>query len=253
MAGDVLMSYFEGTLHVQRKQVANQSEGLVTVADLDAERVIVDHLRRNRPDDRILAEESDAEEIGLGDRVWVIDPLDGTNNFTCGIPHFAVSIALWVAGEARVGVVFQPTTSDWFVAVRGEGAWWNGKPARVSPHTRLDEIILGVGFYYDRGAMMEATLLSIGELFRTDILGIRRMGAASLDLAYVGVGRFGGFFEYVLAPWDFAAGSLFVSEAGGMVTDCQGGVLDLKRSGIIASNSALHRPIQQIVSKNWST
>src|SRR5262249_2850138 len=162
----------------------------------------------------------------------VVDPLDGTNNFAHRIPHCAVSIAYHRSGQPVCGVIYNPFRDDWHVAVRGKGATHYGRRAEVSDHTRLNEVLVGVGFYYDRGAMMEATLAAIGDLKRRQVHGTRRFGTASLDLCMVGLGQFGAYFEYELSPWDFAAGRLFVEEAGGRVTTARGAPLPLARSSV---------------------
>jgi myo-inositol-1(or 4)-monophosphatase len=143
--------------------------------------------------------------------------------------------------------VLNPARGDLFTAVAGEGAHYNGKRASVSPAGQLSEVLVGVGFYYDRGAMMEATLAAVGDLFRRQIHGIRRMGTAALDLCQVGVGWYGGFFEYQLSPWDFAAGRLFVEEAGGRVTTGRGDALPLSKISVCASNGKLHEAMLEIV------
>src|SRR5690606_5223379 len=177
----------------------------------------------------------------------IVDPLDGTNNFAHRIPHFAVSIAYYHNGSPVCGVVYNPLRDDWFTAVRGEGAWYNGQPARVSDERRLDQALVGVGFYYDRGAMMEATLAAIRDLFRCQIHGIRRFGTASLDLCQVGMGMFGAYFEFQLSPWDFAAGRLFVEQAGGRVTTCLGDALPLQKTTLLASNRLLHDAVLRVI------
>jgi myo-inositol-1(or 4)-monophosphatase len=140
-----------------------------------------------------------------------------------------------------------PVRDDWYIAQRGKGAFHNGEQVRVASNRRLDEVLIGFGYYYDRGAMMEATLNAVGDLLRRDIHGVRRMGAATLDLAYVGLGSFGAFFEYELAPWDFAAGRLFVEEAGGNVTTCRGEPVPIAPTSILASNGWLHDAVLELV------
>lgn len=216
-AGAIIIRSFHNGIAARHKGVAD----LVTDADVEAERAIVEAIHREYPGHEILAEEAhpgnaDAEHL------WVVDPIDGTNNFAHKIPHFAVSIAYCRAGRVECGVVFNPLRDDWFVAERGAGASWNGESARVGDFARLDEAIVGVGFPYDRGALMEATLGATGDLIRAGVHGIRRFGTASLDLCMVGMGHFGAYFEYRLSPWDFAAGRLFVEEAGGRVSTCRG-------------------------------
>ena len=149
-----------------------------------------------------------------------------------------------------VGVVHNPLRDDWYTAVAGQGAWHNSEAIRVGQQHGLDQSVIGVGFFYDRGAMMEATLAAIKDCFHAQIHGIRRLGTASLDLCYVAAGNFAGFFEFELAPWDFAAGRLIVTEAGGRVTDCQGGELQLHKSSVLATNTHLHEALLAVTRKH---
>ena len=213
VAGQIVARYFRDGVVMRTKESFN----LVSDADVDAERAIVDVISRAFPGHAILAEEELAHQEAA-EHLWVVDPLDGTNNFAHKIPQFAVSIAYCHRGEPKCGVIYNPIREEWHTAVRGEGAFLNGRRVQVMQADRLDLALVGVGFYYDRGAMMEATLAAIRDFFRAQIHGIRRFGAASLDLCSVAQGMFGAYFEYELAPWDFAAGSLFVEEAGGKVT-----------------------------------
>ena len=215
------------------------SVDLVSDADVNAERAIAHVIRRHFPDHQILGEEENSGSIDA-EHLWVVDPLDGTTNFAHGIPHFAVSIAYYRNGEAQTGVVFNPIRNDWYTAIKGTGAQHNDRPMHVNQHQSLTEAIIGTGFYYDRGAIMEATLASIGRLFKQQIHGIRRFGTASLDLAMVASGQFTAFFEYQLSPWDFAAGRLLIEEAGGRITTCSGDALPLRKTSVLASNGKLH-------------
>jgi myo-inositol-1(or 4)-monophosphatase len=224
-----------------------KSEGLVTAADVEAESAIVELIRSNYPDHSFLAEEAYSETI-TAEHLWVIDPLDGTNNFAHGIPHFAVSVAYYKNGEAIYGIVIDVARGHVYECGRGLGAWADGKQVHVNQHESLAQTMVGVGFYYDRGEMMQATLESVGLLFAENIHGIRRFGTAALDLIHVGLGRFGAFFEYTLSPWDFAAGRLFVQEAGGTVTTCSGEDLPLDRCSVLATNRRLHPAMLEIVS-----
>ncbi len=158
-------------------------------------------------------------------------------------------MAYYEKGVPKIGVVINPINSDCFIAGQGRGAWFGNQRATVNNHPSLSDTIVGVGFYYDRGKMMRCTLAAIGDLFEQNIQGIRRMGTAALDLIYVGLGRFGAYFEYELSPWDFAAAKLFVEEAGGIVTDCLGQPLTLAKSSILASNGLLHPSALEIVKK----
>jgi len=240
--GAVVNRYFREGVAVRRKSASE----LVSDADVDSEQAIVEVIRKAFPDHAVLAEEAHHEHAGA-EHLWVVDPLDGTNNFAHRIAHFAISIAYYRSGRPECGVVYDPARDDWFVAARGQGAFRNGQRARVAASRRLDEILVGVGFYYDRGAMMRATLAAIGDLFGQGIHGIRRFGTAALDLCMVGVGAFGAFFEYELSPWDFAAGRLFVEEAGGRVTTCGGGELPLASSTLLASNGHVHEAMLAVV------
>ena len=201
------------------------------------------------PTHAILGEEQWSGSIDA-DHLWIVDPLDGTNNFAHRIPHFAVSIAYYRAGVPQCAVVVNPVRGDWYWAERGRGAWANARQMSVSPATRLDECMVGCGFYYDRGAMMEATLAAIGDFFRAQIHGIRRFGTAALDLCQVADGMYGAYFEYQLAPWDFAAGRLILEEAGGRLTDGRGAPLPLEKTSVLASNGSLHDVALAIVAKH---
>lgn len=243
--GEVLSKYFRQSFDVRTKQACD----LVTTADVEAEHAIADVIRTAFPDDAILGEESYSSDVSA-ERLWVVDPLDGTTNFAHGIPHFAVSIGYYEAVEAVCGVVLNPARDDVYHAVRGEGAFGNGERLVVADHQSLGESLVGVGFYYDRGAMMRATLDSIAGLFEQQIHGIRRFGTASLDLAQVASGLFGAFFEYELSPWDFAAGRLLVEEAGGRITTCRDEPLPLAKTSVLASNGILHDSVRSIVELN---
>ncbi|MBX6312683.1 MAG: inositol monophosphatase [Isosphaeraceae bacterium] len=240
--GAVVARYFREGIAMRSKDIAN----LVSDADIEAEHAIVAAIQRRFPDHEILGEEVHRGNTGA-EHLWIVDPLDGTNNFAHKVPHIAVSVAYYRAGVPECGVIFNPVREEWHTAVRGRGAFFNGQRVQVAEHTRLDEVLVGVGFYYERGAVMEATLAAIGALKRRHIHGIRRFGTASLDLCMVGLGQFGAYFEYTLSPWDFAAGRLFVEEAGGRVTTCQGEPLPLVRSSILASNGLLHEAMLEIV------
>lgn len=242
IGGEIVARYFRDGVEIRSKESYN----LVSDADLESERAIVAAIRERHPDHAILGEELHDADVSA-EHLWIVDPLDGTNNFAHGIAHFAVSIAYFRDGEPYCGVVYNPVRGDWFTAVRGEGAYHNANKLAVSPRTGLDEVLVGVGFYYDRGAMMEATLAAMRELFGRQIHGIRRFGTASLDLAQVAAGRFGAYFEYELSVWDFAAGRLLVEEAGGRVSTCRGHLLPMGKTSVLASNSHLHGEVLGIV------
>jgi len=250
IGGDVLMRYFHQGVEIRSKVAdSGKTYDLVSDADLDSEKAIGRFLRDRYPDHELLGEEDLAGDIDA-EHLWVIDPLDGTNNFAHRIPQFAVSIAYYRRGAPIAGVVFNPASDQLFSATFGGGAFCNGEPIHVSPVKSLREALIGCGFYYDRGEMMRRTLNAIEEFFGREIHGIRRFGGAALDLCHVATGQFGGFFEYQLAPWDFAAGGLIVAEAGGRVTDARGEPLSLQTTSLVASNGQLHEVISEITSRH---
>jgi myo-inositol-1(or 4)-monophosphatase len=240
--GEVIARTFQKGIAIRSKAISD----LVTDTDLESEQTIARVIRETFPDHAVLGEETFRDDASA-EHLWIVDPLDGTTNFAHGIPHFAVSIAYYYQGEAVCGVIYNPITKDWYTAEKGEGAFANGQPVRVADSTALNQVLIGVGFYYDRGSMMEATLTAIRDLFRQQIHGVRRFGTASLDLAQVGMGRYAAFFEYQLSPWDFAAGRLFVEEAGGRATTCAGKALPLAKTSVLASNGILHEAVLGIV------
>lgn len=234
-AGERLRDLFRADLPVEMKGRRDP----VTAADRAVERMIVERLARERPDDSVVTEEELSAERGDGERRWVIDPLDGTNNFAHGIPHFCVSIALLDRAGALAGGVYDPMRDELFLAARGEGAARDGAPIRVAATASLRDALLATGFAYDRNETAENNVAPFSRLI-LEINDIRRMGSAALDLCYVACGRYDGFWEYHLKPWDTAAGALLVAEAGGRVTD---GCGNPHRPGdplVVATNGAIH-------------
>lgn len=234
---------------------------LVSDADVDAERAVAAVILGAYPDHLILGEELHKGAVDA-ERLWVVDPLDGTTNFAHRIPQFAVSIGFRRAGKPYCGVIFEPLRGEWYAAVAGRGAYSAGVPgwsdfdanprlfdpppaeawvpARVGPQRRLDEVLIGFGNYYAADVRLASTLVTLASFVRVGCRGVRRMGAAALDLAALGIGRLGVFFEYRLSPWDFAAGELFVTEAGGRITTCGGAPLEPKLGSVLATNGLLH-------------
>lgn len=243
IGGEIVARYFREGVTMRSKDACN----LVSDADVESEQAIVAAIRQEFPDHAILAEESHHDAAREAQDLWIVDPLDGTNNFAHGIDHFAVSIAYRRAGQTQCGVIYNPIRGHWYEAVRGGAALFNQRPVRVADHQQITEALIGVGFYYDRGEKMEATLAAVGDLFRHQIHGIRRFGTAALDLVAVATGQYGGYFEFELSPWDFAAGELFVHCAGGRVTTCRGETLPVAKTHILASNGVLHDQIREIV------
>jgi myo-inositol-1(or 4)-monophosphatase len=223
----------------------------VTVADRESERAIIDLIRLERPDDRILAEESGLDEHDRpaampASRRWIVDPLDGTVNFVHGIPQVSVSIALYEDDRPLVAVILDVIREEAFTAELGRGAKLNGNPIAVSAATQLADAVVSTGFPYDHHEHASAYTRTVA-LMLEHVNGVRRLGSAALDLAWVAAGRFEAHWEYSLAPWDIAAGALLVSEAGGVVTNASGDALIPEDHEIIAANAALHAELLQIV------
>ena len=209
---------------------------VVTEIDVAIERFLTEQLGALFPDDRILGEELDHEEAPAEGRTWVLDPIDGTLNFSRGIPIYCVSIALQVDRQSVVGVIYDPSRGELFSARRGHGATLDGEPMEVTDREALSETVLVTGFPPSRH---EDNLPRFAALTRATH-GIRRLGSAALDLAYVAAGRLDGFWEFHLNPWDTAAGYLLVQEAGGQVTDVDGGHYTGFEPSILATNGAVH-------------
>ncbi len=244
----VILKHFERGVEMRSKS-DEESYNLVSDADVESEHAIAACIQEAFPDHKILGEEEYSSDVDA-DHLWIVDPLDGTNNFAHRIPHFAVSIGYYEEGQAVCGVVVNPVRGDWYWASRGGGAFHNGRRMQVKSAERLDEVMVGCGFYYDRGAVMEATLAAVHDFFKQNIHGIRRFGTAALDFCQVADGQFGAFFEYQLQPWDFAAGRLIVQEAGGMVTNGLGEELKICQTSILVSNTKLHLSCLEIVRRH---
>lgn len=247
-AGAILMEHF-GRLRPADIASKGVRRDLVTAADLASERAIVARLRAAFPEHRIEAEEEtrDAREANDAHELrWFLDPLDGTINFVHQLPAFAVSLGLMRGAQPLVGVVYAPRLEELFAARLGGGATLNGKALAVSPCTDLADAILATGFPYRRGELAHDNLENFRSFFYS-VRGMRRMGSAAVDLAYVAAGRFDGFWELHLAPHDVAAGALLVREAGGVVSDADGGEDWLRGGHIVAAPRAVHRLISQRV------
>jgi len=235
-----------GRIHLKRLSRINISRksnsiDLVTEADREAEAAIIEVIHRAFPTHAILAEESGAT-AHKSDHQWIVDPLDGTTNFAHGFPQFCVSIAYQHRGRTEFGVVYDALRKECFTARRGHGARLNGKPIHVSTTDSLTTSLLATGFPYDRRERRRF-YLCFWEAFMMRCQGVRRTGAAALDLAYVSCSRTDGFWEFGLKAWDVAAGALLVEEAGGRVTNMDGSPLDLHGGNIVASNRRIHAEI----------
>jgi myo-inositol-1(or 4)-monophosphatase len=222
-------------LQVSKKGAADY----VSAADLKAEQTLMEELLKARPGYGFLGEERGMIEGTDKSHTWIVDPLDGTTNFLHAMPHFAINIALRREGAIVAGVTYNPATSDLFWTERGRGAFLNDRRLRVAARTRFEEAVFATGIPF-MGHGQHARFLKELHQISQRVSGVRRFGAAALDLAWVAAGRFDGFWERDLKPWDMAAGILMVTEAGGRVTDADGGEDPLATGSICAANSDLH-------------
>lgn len=232
---------------VQQLQVSVKGPGnFVTAADRAAEEIVREDLARARPGYGFLGEEGGARAGSDQSHRFIVDPLDGTTNFLHGIPHFSVSIALEHNGVIVAAVTYNPANNDLFVAERGKGAFLNDQRLRVAARRRTADAIVACGLpHYGRGDL-ELARLEIAAAQR-NFAGLRRFGAASLDLAWVAAGRFDAYWERDLSPWDMAAGLLLVREAGGYVSDLDGGDAVLAKGHVVAGNETMHRELMRLL------
>jgi myo-inositol-1(or 4)-monophosphatase len=221
---------------------------LVTEYDKRAEALLLRQIRTYFPGHGILGEETGAHEAVDSPVRWILDPLDGTTNFAHNYPFFGVSIGVEVEGTMVVGAVYDPVRDEMFEAARGHGARLNGDPIHVSPTASIEDALLVTGFPYDVREFPERHL-PLFQAFLVRAQGIRRDGSAALNLCYLAMGRFDGFWEGSLSPWDMAAGTLIVREAGGVVTDYIGGAFHLEGRQILAANPALHAEMRAVLAQ----
>ena len=233
----------------QLKISTKQQSDYVTEVDKLAESAIIEMLRETYPNHAILAEESGSS--GQSEFQWIIDPLDGTTNFIHGFPQYAISIALAHKGVLTHAVIYDTNRNELFTASKGEGAFLNEKRLRVSSRSKLDEALIGTGFPYRSFVHIDAYLAIFRELTQKTA-GLRRPGAATLDLAYVAAGRLDGFWEFGLSPWDMAAGALLISEAGGLVGDLTGESSYLTSGNILAGTPKVFAQLLQLMAPHLS-
>ena len=243
----VLRRYFRsGDLEVARKA----DNDFVTRADRESEAAVLGEIRRRFPGHRILAEEG-GRGAGGSEYQWLVDPLDGTTNFLQGLPVWCISVACMRGGEVVAGVVLDPPGENLFTAALGSGARWNGRPMAVSGHPGISGSFLATGYPFRAHATLGVYL----DVFREAFLAakaIRRCGAAALDLAYTAAGVYDGFFEFRLSPWDIGAGVLLVREAGGAVTDVDGGEGFFTGGNVVAGSPAVQRELRDVVARHAS-
>jgi len=245
-AGDILRRKFGHIRHVEKKGEID----LVTEADLEAETAVLDIIQRRFPHDAVLSEEAGANG-GSPERTWIIDPLDGTTNFAHGFPFFGVSIAFEFEGTVVLGIVYNPVMEEYFEAIRTAGAFLNRRSITVSRVQTMGEALLATGFPYD----VRETHREVMDLFTKMLVraqGLRRPGAAAIDLCYVAAGKFDGFWEQGLKPWDTAAGDLIVEEAGGRVSTFDGEPHTHDSKSIVAANPYIHDAMIAILNSGHS-
>jgi len=240
-AGEILRHYWGKTHHVDKKGAID----LVTEADWASEKAIIHLIRTAFPEHAVLAEESGVTQ-GKDSRQWIIDPLDGTTNYAHGLPTFTVSIAFALEGALIFGSVFSPVTEEFFCAVKGLGASLNGRPIRVSSTKTLNDSLLVTGFPYNLKPVIDPMM----QRFKRCLMaaqGVRRLGSAALDLCYVACGRFEGFWEQNLAPWDTAAGVVIAKEAGACISDFTNGAYVIEKKEILATNGLIHEELIRLL------
>lgn len=241
-AGALILTFTAETKNVQKKGAVN----LVTAADVASQDLIVSRLSKAFPGHSILAEEEGLDKVRDAEHLWIVDPLDGTTNYSHGYPVFGVSIAYYAGGNAVAAAVFNPNSQELFAAERGRGATLNGNAIHVSKTAEVNDALLVTGVPYWIREKPEAVMAKF-KAFSVRAQGVRRSGAASLDMCEVAAGRADGFWEEGLAPWDTAAGALLVAEAGGRLTNLSGGDFDIYEPEVLASNSLIHMEMLEIL------
>jgi len=246
--GEVLIRWFRsGQLEVGIKG----ENDFVTRADRESEAVVAGLIRARHPDHHLLGEEGGVHAGGRGDVQWILDPLDGTTNFLQGLPVFSVSIGCREGRDLVAAAVYEPLTGDLFTATRGGGAHWNGRPMRASSRQGLPGAFLATGYPFRAKAALDVYLAVFREVF-LDARAVRRCGSAALDLAYTAAGVYDGFFEFRLSPWDIAAGALLIEEAGGVLSDLDGGQSYLEHGNLLAGGKGVLPALRAAVARHAS-
>jgi len=237
----VLLSHYGRVFKVNKKGAFD----LITEADTGSEKRIIATIEKAFPDHTILSEESGLNK-GKADHKWIVDPLDGTTNFAHQLGLFSISIAFSLSGDTVIGVVLSPVTGELFTAVKGKGAKLNGRPIKVSNSQPVSESLLVTGFPYDLIDCFNPLMTRFSRCLKAS-QGVRRLGSAAMDLCFVACGRFDGFWEQNLKPWDTAAGELIAREAGAIITDFSNKPFDIYKNEILATNGKIHKEMLSLL------
>ncbi len=244
---DRLMPYFR---RLEPDQVSEKARNdLVTIADRASESAILEAIGERFPSHNVLSEEAGWAARSDSRPTWIVDPLDGTTNFVHGMSHFAVSVAVTAEDRVQAGVIIDPAKGDIFRAARGIGTWWNGARCNVSDRETLSGAMLATGFPFKAHRLLDPYLAIFRDVF-LDCKAIRRPGAAALDLAYTACGIVDGFFEFQLSPWDIAAGAVMVEEAGGTISDMDGGNDYLATGNVLSGPDGVRRGLLEIAQRH---
>ena len=245
-AAQISGNFLKNEFHQDQKASLNKGRDIKLKIDIESEKLILEFINQNSKLP-ILSEESGASN-DLGDTYWIVDPLDGTTNYIHGIPHWGISIALEFKSEIIAAVIYDPIKDELFVAEKGSGSWLNNRRLRVSNRKNLSDMLFATGVPFGNNPNLDLTLREIKNLLPV-CSGIRRSGSAALDLAYVAAGRYDGFWERNLNPWDIAAGILIVKEAGGFISGIDSNLSPLESGNIIASNTVVYEKFAKLLDR----